>query len=77
MLILILLQKYCDTNGSRVVIHIGGACTAFCQEEGILLQKILHSNEVYRDTFQKYQGRLDSPELLPQKPACSLARDIC
>ena len=42
-LTLILLQKYRDTNGSHLVIQIGGVYTTFCQEEGILLQK-------YRDT---------------------------
>ena len=36
---LILLQKYRDTNGSHVVIQIGGVYTAFCQEEGIHLHK--------------------------------------
>ena len=38
-LTLILLQKYRDTNGSRIVIQIGGVYTTLCQEEGILLQK--------------------------------------
>ena len=38
-LTLILPQKYRDTNGSRIVIQIGGVYTTFCQEEGILLQK--------------------------------------
>ena len=38
-LTLILLQKYRDTNGSRIVIQIGGVHTTFSQEEGILLQK--------------------------------------
>ena len=33
------LQKYRDTNGSRIAIQIGGACTTFCQEGSILLQK--------------------------------------
>ena len=37
-LTLILLQKYCDTNGRRIAIQIGGVYTTFCQEEGILLQ---------------------------------------
>ena len=40
---LILLRKYRDTNGSRIVIQIGGVYTTFCQAKGILLQK-------YRDT---------------------------
>ena len=38
-LTLVLLQKYRDTNGGRLVIQIGGVYTTFCQEEGILLQK--------------------------------------
>ena len=41
-LTLILLQKYRDTNGSRIVIQIGGVYTTFCQKGG--------------HTFQKYQG---------------------
>ena len=57
-LTLILLQKYRDTNGRRIVIQIGGVYTTFCQEEGILLQKYRDRKwEVYRDTFQKYQGQ--------------------
>ena len=39
----ILLQKHCDTNGSRIVIQIGGLYTTFCQDEGIFWQN-------YRDT---------------------------
>ena len=35
-LTLILLQKHRDSNQSRIVIQIGGGCTTFCQEEGIL-----------------------------------------
>ena len=55
----ILLQKYRDTNGRRIVIQIGGVYTTFCQEEGILLQK-------YRDRkgrciailfIKKYRGQ--------------------
>ena len=42
-LTLILLQKHHDTNGSRIVIHIG-VHTTFCQEEGILLQKCRDTN---------------------------------
>ena len=38
-LTLILLQKYRDTNGTRIVIQIGGVYTTLCQEEGIVLQK--------------------------------------
>ena len=64
-LTLILLQKYRDTNGRRIVIKIGGVYTTFCQEEGMLLQK-------YRDRNRRcililfksigVRGRLDSPE---------------
>ena len=43
-LTLILLQKYRDTNGRRIVIQIGGVYTTFCQEEGILLQKYRDRN---------------------------------
>ena len=43
-LTLILPQKYRDTNGSRIVIQIGGVYTTFCQEEGILLQKYADRN---------------------------------
>ena len=43
-LTLILLQKYRDTNGRRIVIQIGGVYTTFCQEEGILLQKYCYRN---------------------------------
>ena len=38
-LTLILLQKYGDTNGSRIVIQIGGVYATFCPEKGIILQK--------------------------------------
>ena len=65
-LTLILLQKYRDTNGSRIVIQTGGVHTTSCQEEGIFLQK-------YRDTnggciaklFKSIglRGRLDFLEL--------------
>ena len=40
---LILLQKYRDTNGSRIVIQIV-ASTTFCQEKSILLQKYRDRN---------------------------------
>ena len=36
--------KASDTNGSRSVIQIGGACTTFCQEGGVLLQKHRDTN---------------------------------
>ena len=35
----ILPQKHRDTNGSRIVIQIGGVYTTFCQAEGIHWQK--------------------------------------
>ena len=38
------MQKYRDTNGSRIVIQIGGVYTTFCQEEGILLEKYRDRN---------------------------------
>ena len=55
-LTLILLQMYRNTNGSHIVIHIGGVYTTFCQKEGIPLQK-------YRDTFKSIgvRGRFYSP----------------
>ena len=43
-LTLILLEKYRDTNGSRIAIQIGGVYTTFCQEESILLQKYRDRN---------------------------------
>ena len=43
-LTLILLQKYRDTNGRRIVIQIGGVYTTFCPEEGILLRKYCGRN---------------------------------
>ena len=43
-LTLILLQKYRDTNESRIMIQIGGVYTTFCQEEGLRLQKYRDRN---------------------------------
>ena len=73
-LTLILLQKYRDTNGRRIVIQIGRVYAAFCQEEGILLQK-------YRDRNGRcmailfecigVRGRCDSPV-----SPCGSLRDI-
>ena len=66
---LILLQKYRDTNGSRIVIQIGGVYTTFCQEGGHTFAKVWRYKwEVYRDAFQKYRrfgvrGRLLSLQL--------------
>ena len=49
-LALILLQNDRDTNGSRIVIQIGGVYT-FCQEEGMLFQKYRNRNGRCIDTF--------------------------
>ena len=61
----ILLQKYRNTNGNRIVIQVGGVYTTLCQEEGFLLQS-------YRDRNGKcivipfksigVRGRFDSPD---------------
>ena len=62
---LILLQKYRDTNGRRIVIQIGGAYTTFCQEEGILLQKYRDRNgRCIAILFKSIgvRGRFDSPD---------------
>ena len=61
----ILMQKYRDTNGSRIVIQIGGVYTTLCQEEGILLQKYRDRNERCIAILFKsigVRGRLDSSE---------------
>ena len=63
---LIFLQKYRHTNGSRIVIQIGGVYTTFCQEEGILLQKYRDRNGSCIAILFKsigVRGRCDSPEL--------------
>ena len=53
---LILLQKHRDTNGSRIVIQVGGVYTTFCQEGGILLQKhVIEMGGVSR-YFSKVSG---------------------
>ena len=55
---LILLQKYRDTNGRRIVIQIGGVYTTFCQETGILLQKYRDRNgRCIAILFEKYRGQ--------------------
>ena len=55
-LTLILPQKYRDTNGSRIVIQIGGVYTTFCQEKGILWQKYaIEMGDVSR-YFSKVSG---------------------
>ena len=65
-LTLILLQKYRDTNGRRIVIQIGGVYTTFCQEGGILLQKYRDRNGrciAIRFKNIGVSGRFDSPDL--------------
>ena len=65
-LTLILLQKYRDTNGSRIVIQIGAVYTTFCKEKGILLQKYRDRNGRYIAILFKsigVRGRFDSPDL--------------
>ena len=62
---LILLQKYHDTNGSRIVIRIGGAYTAFREIEDMLLQKYHDRNgRCIAVHFKRIGvgGRFDSPE---------------
>ena len=64
-LTLILLQKYRDTNGRRIVIQIGGVYTTLCQEEGILLQKYRDRNgRCIAILFRSIgvRGRFDSHE---------------
>ena len=58
-LTLILLQKYRDTNGRRIVIQIGGGAYAiFCKEEGILVQKYRDGNgRCIAILFKKHWGR--------------------
>ena len=66
-LTLILLQKYRDTNGRRIVIQIGGVYTTFCQEEGILLQKYRDRNGRCMAILFKsigVRGQFDYPESL-------------
>ena len=67
---LILLQKYRDTNGRRIVIQIGGVYTTFCQEEGILLQKYRDRNgRCIAILFKSIgvRGRCDSPDIRSRK----------
>ena len=64
-LTLILLQKYRDTNGSRIVMQIGGVYTTLCQKEGILLQKYRDRNGRCIAILFKcigVRGRFDSPD---------------
>ena len=60
-----LLQKHRDTNGSRIVMQIGGVCATFCQEEGILLQKHRDRNGrcvAIPFTSIGVRGRFDAPD---------------
>ena len=64
-LTLILLQKYRDTNGRRIVIQIGGVYTTFCNREGIHLQKYaIEMGGVSRYFFTciGVRGLLDPPD---------------
>ena len=64
-LTLILPQKYRDTNGRRIVIHIGGVYTTFCHREGIhLIKCAIEMGGVSRYFFTciGVRGRVDSPE---------------
>ena len=83
-LTLILLQKYRDTSGRRIVIQLGGVYTTFCPEKGILLQKyrdrngrciaILFKSIGVRGRFdflgsrQKRPGANRPPEFVPESP---------
>ena len=78
-LTLILLQKYRDTNGRRIVIQIGGVYTTFCQEEGILLQKYRDRNGRCIVILFKnigVRGRFDSPDLNRSAALLSLVSEI-
>ena len=64
-LTLILLQKYRDTNGRRIVIQIGGVHATLCQEEGILLKRYRDRNgRCIAILFKRIgvRGRVDSPD---------------
>ena len=62
---LILVQKHRDTNGSCIVIQIGGVHATFCQEEGVVLQKYHDRNgRCIAILFKNIgvRGRFDFPE---------------
>ena len=65
-LVSILPQEYRDTNGSRIVIQIGGVYTTFCKEGGMLLQKHRNRNErciaIILFKSMGVRGRFDSPD---------------
>ena len=72
-LTLILLQKYRDINGSRIVIQIGGVYTTSCLKKGTLLQKYRDRNGRCIAILLKsirVRGRFDSPDirLVPYYP---------
>ena len=72
-LTLILLQKHRDTNGSRIVIQVGGVYTTLCQAEGILLQKYRDRNGIrITDTSQKYRGQGYEFQYEPQSRNCQI-----
>ena len=58
-LTLILLQKYRDTNGRRIVIQIGGVYTTFCHTKRAFfwIRIAIEMGGVSRDAFQKYRGQ--------------------
>ena len=57
-LTIILLQTHRDTNGRRIVIHIGGAYTASATRAAYFCRSIaIDKWEVHRDAFYKYRGQ--------------------
>ena len=65
---LILLQKYRDTNGRRIVIQIGGVHTTFCQVEGILCNSIAIEMGGVSRYFSKVSGSgVDSTLLILER----------
>ena len=55
-LTLILLQKYRDTNGRRIVIQIGGVYTTFCQKEAYFCRSIAIEMGGVRRFFSEVSG---------------------
>ena len=59
-----------DTNGSRIVMQIGGVYTTFCQEEGILLQKYaIEMGAVSRCFSEVSRSGVDLTLLIDRKTA--------
>ena len=83
-LTLVLLQKYRDANGSRIMIQTGGVYTTFCQEEGILVHKFCNRNGrciAILSQSIKVGGRFDSPDKwvvakLQEDETASLCRNM-